>query len=228
MKMQYFDRNLIREYMEGSSALEQGIRYFKYLNPSASDALAKESAIRYAIEKCEAIWMKDSTGYISSERMAFSVFANDVKEKRHFHDKAMDNAEKKKQKAMDDAEKKKQTEENAKKERANRWKHEKARVERLKEYCQTNGLDFKSENKKAVDDLLRKNSLTTWIESISALAFIGAAIMWWFTSIGNYLLWLPIIVASAVAFFVADEKLDPKIPDDFVQQIKDGRYDITK
>ena len=217
MKMQYFDRNLIREYMEGSSALEQGIRYFKYLNPSASDALAKESAIRYAIEKCEAIWMKDSTGYISSERMAFSVFANDVKEKRHFHDSAMDAAEKKKAE-----------EERAKKEHESRWRKEKERAEHLREHCRKNGLDFKLENKKAVDALIFQNRLTIWLECILALVFIGSLILWWFTSIGSYLLWLPISSVCFIAFCIVAAKLDPEIPDDYVQQIKDGRYDITK
>ena len=204
--------------------LEQGIRYMKCLDPSVSDTAAKESAIEFAIRKCESIWMRDSTGYISSESMAFSVFSKDVSEKRYFYDSAMEAAEKKKARE----EKKKEQEENAKKESELRWGKEKKRAERLREHCQKNGLDFKSENKKAVDDLIQKNSLTTWIESISALAFIGAAIMWLFTSVGNYLLWLPVIVASAVAFFVTDAKLDPKLPDDYVQQIKDGTYDITK
>ena len=213
MKMQYFDRNLIREYMEGSPALEQGIRYMKYLDPSVSDAAAKESAIRYAIEKCEAIWMKDSTGYISSERIAFTEFSKDVREKRHFHDPAMDKAEK---------------EEEEKRKNEHRWTCEKKRAADLRMLCMKEGLDFETENKKAVDELIRKNKLTIWIETIAGLSLVGSIIMWLFTAIGNYLLWLPIIVASIVALYIADTHLDPCLPNDFVWQIKNGTYDITK
>ena len=95
MKMRCFDENLIRIYMDETSVLEQGMRYMKHLNPSISDEVAKERAIVFAIEQCESIWMRYSTGYISNERLAFSVFLKDVSEKRYFYDDAMDAADQK-------------------------------------------------------------------------------------------------------------------------------------
>lgn len=75
-----FDSEKIRMYMEtNSEVLNQGIKYFQARNPSLGRELAKESAIRYAQEKCATIWKNDSTGYIDSEYKAFERFAEKVK-----------------------------------------------------------------------------------------------------------------------------------------------------
>ena len=244
MKLQTFNRNLIREYMEYSPALEQGIRYCKHLDPTASDMVAKESAIRIAINICERKWMNDSTGYISSERVAFTEFEKDVANKRYFYEKGMKQPAKESQKkysysastmtdndddrAAKKAEEAARRKEETKKDQARRWKNEEKRVLELKMLCAEKGLDFDSENNKAVRSLKVKNSLSFWVESLSALAFFAAIILWIFTDIGNYLVWLPTIVISVVLFFVADAKIDPKLPDDYFTKIKNGKYNFYK
>ncbi|MBQ1225800.1 MAG: hypothetical protein IIU77_07285 [Clostridia bacterium] len=244
MKLQTFDRNLIREYMEYSPALDQGIRYCKYLDPTVSDMVAKESAIRLAINICEKKWYNDSTGYISSERVAFTEFEKDVANKRYFYEKGMkqpakeprtkdthyvpstiaDDDDRAAKKAEDAARRK----EEAEKEQTQRWKNEEKRVLDLKMLCAEKGLDFDLENNKAVKSLKVRNSLAFWIESLSALAFFAAIILWIFTDIGNYLVWLPTIVISVVLFFVTDAKIDPKLPDDYFTKIKKGEYNFYK
>ena len=84
MKLSTFNPNLIRQYIEGTDVLEKGIAYMKQLDPSVSDAVAKESAIRMAQEYCQRKWQNDSTGYISSEYVAYTEFAKDVQKGFYF------------------------------------------------------------------------------------------------------------------------------------------------
>ena len=41
VKVSTFNREIIRAYMESSSALEKGIAYYKHVNPTISDDQAK-------------------------------------------------------------------------------------------------------------------------------------------------------------------------------------------
>ena len=83
-KITTFDVDLIRTYMEGSEALRKGIAYCKSIQPDASDAVAKESAIRLAQDACRRKWINDSTGYIDSEYKAFLEFSKDVEKGFYF------------------------------------------------------------------------------------------------------------------------------------------------
>ena len=140
-----------------------------------------------------------------------------MRDKRYFYDKGM--------KAAADEERKK---EESEKEQKSRWANEANRVHALRKYCYDNKLDFNIENQRAIATLKRRNQLTVWLESIAALVFVGALIMWIFTTIGNWLVWLPAIVLSATIFVVTDAKIDPKLPDDFFKKIKDGTYCFDK
>lgn len=84
MPIMTFDKEKIRSYMENTETLRRGIQYMKQINPGLSDALAKESAIRYAQEKCAAIWSNDSRGYYDSEYKAFERFEEKVKNGSEF------------------------------------------------------------------------------------------------------------------------------------------------
>ena len=84
VKVSTFNQEIIRTYMESSSALEKGIAYYKHVNPTISDDQAKELAIREAQDRSYSIWANDSTGYISNERMAFSEFIEYVDKGRYF------------------------------------------------------------------------------------------------------------------------------------------------
>ena len=217
MKVQTFNRELIRRYMLTSSILEDGIQYCQYITPGASREVAKEAAIRLAEEYCEQKWYNDSTGYVRNEFVAFQEFERDVRNKRYFYDKGM--------KAVADEKRKKDESE---REQKSRWANEANRVRALRNYCYDNKLDFNIENQRAIATLKRRNQLAGWLESIAALVFIGALIMWIFTTIGNWLVWLPVLVLSATIFFVTDAKIDPKLPDDFFKKIKDGTYCFDK
>ena len=84
MKVSTFDSTLIRQYMENSSILQDGINYCKKINPGVSDATAKATAISLAQQYCHQKWQNDRTGYISNEYMAFVEFEKDVKAGRYF------------------------------------------------------------------------------------------------------------------------------------------------
>ena len=83
-KLTTFNPELIRCYMEGTDVLDKGIAYIKSVTPGTSDAVAKETAIRLAQEWCQRKWLNDTTGYISSEYVAFSELASDVRNGRYF------------------------------------------------------------------------------------------------------------------------------------------------
>ena len=79
VKLTTFDPEKIRMYMETKrDVLEKGIKWAKQINSSASDDIAKETAIRYAQQQCQAIWRNDSVGYIDSEYKAFERFCEKV------------------------------------------------------------------------------------------------------------------------------------------------------
>ena len=215
MKLQTFDRNLIRGYMETSSVLEQGIRYCQHITPESSTDVAKEAAIRMAVEYCERIWYNDSTGYISNERIAFDRFVEDVKKQRYFYAKGM--------KTPEDLQREKEKEQ----EQASRWRKENTRVRELREYCRQNHLDFETENAKAVQTLKKNNNTCLILEWTAVLVFIAAIVLWLFTSIGNALIWIPVIIASIVVFIIGD-KIDPKLPDDYFKLIKKGMYNFDR
>lgn len=84
MKVSTFDPDMIRRYMEGSSALQKGINYCKAINPGVSDEVAKATAIQLAQQYCQQKWYNDRSGYISNEYMAFSEFEKDVNAGRYF------------------------------------------------------------------------------------------------------------------------------------------------
>ena len=84
-KLTTFNPELIRSYMEGTDVLDKGIAYMKAVTPGISDAVAKEAAIRQAQEWCQRKWFNDTTGYISSEYVAYSEFASDVRNGRYFN-----------------------------------------------------------------------------------------------------------------------------------------------
>ena len=84
-KLTTFNPELIRSYMEGTTTLDKGIAYMKAVTPGISDAIAKESAIRYAQETCQRRWLNDTTGYLNSEYRVWSEFADDVDKGRHFN-----------------------------------------------------------------------------------------------------------------------------------------------
>ena len=220
MKMQTFDRSLIRVYMESnSSVLAQGIRYCQHIKPGITGQEAKETAIRLATEYCETKWYNDSSGYISNERIAFQEFAEDVQNRRYFYVKGMKDPE---------AERRKKEEERRKKEEQEMlWRKEKNRVIELKAYCEKNGLDFKTENDRVVHMLKKKDNLALWVALISAVLFFGAPIMWLFTSVGNFLLWLAVAAVGVVGFCVG-AKIDPKVPNDFFKKIEDGTYNFDQ
>lgn len=123
---------------------------------------------------------------------------------------------------------KKEEEEARQEEQARRWRKEDQRVIQLSLYCKENGLNFETENNKIIKDFKKKDRLTKLIECISGLAFIASAILWLFTNVGNLMLWLPAIIISAVLFFVADAKIDPKLPDDYFKEVENGRYNSYK
>lgn len=213
MKLQTFDKSLVRSYIESSSALDAGINFVKKSNPSASPLVARETAIRLAVDYCEKLWLRDSSGYISSEYVAFTEFEKDVRAKRFFYTKAM---------IEDENERERRERHEA--EQESRWSREKSRVTNLRLWCIENNKDFETENKKAVEILKKKNLQTIIIEWCSALGFLADIFFWVFTDIGNWKLWLPILIICITAFFVTDTKIDPKLPDDFFKKIKDGSY----
>ena len=213
MKIQTFNRQLIRQYMLTSPILEDGIQYCQYITPGASREAAKESAIRLAEEYCERKWYNDSTGYIRNEFIAFQEFESDVRNNRYFYDKGMEAA----------AEKKRRKEEEEREQKA-RWDKEASRVRALREYCYKHKLDFEIENQKALAVLKKRDNLSFWLQSIAFLAFFGSLVMWVFTSVGSWLVWLPILIVSIIVFFVTDSKISPKLPKDFFEKIKNGTY----
>ncbi len=84
MKITTFDTEKIRNYMENSSILQNGIDYCKSLNPGVSDDVAKQTAIRLAQQYCQQKWYNDRSGYIDSEYVAFIEFEKDVRAGRYF------------------------------------------------------------------------------------------------------------------------------------------------
>ena len=181
-----------------------------------------ETTRRYAALKVIAmeghtIWEYDSSGFYSS----YGKILERIEEKRKkgiLYDVS-------KLKAKEDAEKKKLEEEkNKQEEEKRRWQNEAKRVQELREYCASNQLDFDEENTKALQTMKAKSQLAGWLEFLGVIAFFGGLIMWIFTNIGNWLVWVPVIITGIVLFCVVDDKLDPKLPDDYFKKIKDGRY----
>lgn len=203
MKVQFFDKDKIRMYMESSPALKQGILYCKHLNPQVSDMEAKESAMRIAEEYCYRKWLNDSTGYISDERKAFKEFEEAVEKKHQFYIKGMLDPKKEKQKEQE------AREEAIKQQK--RCEKEKKRIQDLKKYCKTNNLDFKEENRKALKRFRKQAKLVSLIETLLVLAFCAALIMWIFTDIGGSILWIAILITCFVAFILVGD-LEPDLP----------------
>lgn len=83
VKMTAFDKEQIRSYMEQSSILQKGISYYKHVNPTVTDAQAKECAIREAQEYCQRRWLNDSSGYLNEYR-AFEEFKERVQNGSYF------------------------------------------------------------------------------------------------------------------------------------------------
>lgn len=220
MKIQTFNRGFIRQYMLTSSILEDGIRYCQFVNPSLSREVAKEMAIRLAEDYCQQKWYNDRSGYICNEFIAFQEFEKDVRNQHYFYTRGMKAEEDKKRREED----KKRSEEEAKQEQKRRWQNEASRVRDLRKYCHDNNLDFNTENQKALAILKKQSRLAGWLESVAAIAFIGALVMWIFTAIANWMVWLLVLTVSTIVFFVTDAKIDPKLPDDFFEKIKDGTY----
>ena len=87
VKLTTFDPEKIRMYMETNpDVLAKGIKWAKRINSSVSDDVAKETAIRYAQQQCQAIWRNDSIGYIDSEYKAFERFSENVAKGTEFNE----------------------------------------------------------------------------------------------------------------------------------------------
>lgn len=82
-KVSTFDKELIRSYIEQSPVMQKGISYYKHVNPSLTDAAAKECAIREAQEYCHRRWLSDSSGYLNEYR-AFEEFTERVSKGSYF------------------------------------------------------------------------------------------------------------------------------------------------
>lgn len=198
MKVQFFDKDKIRMYMEGSPALKQGILYCKHLDPTVPDIVAKESAMRIAEEYCYRKWLNDSTGYINEWR-AFQDFEKEVEKNHQFYI----DSKKENRKAKD------AREEAIKQQK--RCEKEERRIKELKNYCKTKNLDFKEENLKALKRFRKRAKLAFLLEILLFLAFCAALIMWIFTDIGNGILWIAILITCFFAFGTVAEK-EPDLP----------------
>lgn len=205
MKLQTFNRDLIRDYMEDSDILEIGIQYCQQVSPGDSELVAKETAIRMATDRCERRWYNDTSGYIDSEWKAFSELVDDVHNKRFFYAKGM--------KSSEELEKER-------KEREERWAQERKRVQALKQYCIDNGLNFEEENQKVLRKLRLRHAISTLFAFIALGTFIIA--------VYNLLVgpWLKtgIFFAACVVSIIVGMTVDPKLPDNFFEKIKDGSY----
>ena len=82
-KVSTYNKDLIRSYMEQSSIMQKGISYYKHVNPSLTDAEAKELAIREVQESCHRRWLSDSSGYLNEYR-AFEEFEERVNKGSYF------------------------------------------------------------------------------------------------------------------------------------------------
>lgn len=83
VKVTTFNKELIRSYMEQSSVMQKGIAYYKHVNPSLTDAEAKECAIHEAQETCHRRWLSDGSGYLNEQR-AFEEFKERVNKGSYF------------------------------------------------------------------------------------------------------------------------------------------------
>lgn len=173
MKLSTFDRSLIRDYMESDSALlNVGIAYVKKINPSALDAVAKETAIRMAQDAAYQKWYYDSTGYIDSEYKAFyevreKLFNNGLK-KSSYSSGTYSYTPGLGERKVSETERKRESE--------------------LRAYCEKNNLDFETENKRykremaalwneayKKEERLLIVAIALWV--ISALGFIGLLLL---------------------------------------------------
>ena len=92
VKVTMFNTELIRTYMEQSSILQKGIAYYKHIDSSLTDAMAKECAIREAQGYCQRRWQSDSSGYLNEYR-AFEEFKERVNNGSYFNITRYDNAQ---------------------------------------------------------------------------------------------------------------------------------------
>ena len=84
VKVTTFNTELIRAYMEQSSILQKGIAYYKHIDSSLTDAMAKECAIRDAQQYCQRRWKNDSSGWLDSEYKVFLEFEERVENGSYF------------------------------------------------------------------------------------------------------------------------------------------------
>lgn len=204
MKLQYFDKEVIRTLMEGSTTLEKGISYCKRTTPGCSDEVAKETAIRLAQEYCQRKWLNDSSGYISNEYIAFREFESDVRNDRYFSSQLTPE-----EKKRADAEKT-----NHEKEENN-----KKRIEALKEHCRTNNLNFDEENIKQLTALRKKDRIANLLCVFGFLGLIAAGICLF--AVG---FWTAVIVA-VIAFIIlcVGGGLNPMLPDNVYDVLKNKK-----
>lgn len=166
MKLSTFDRSLIRDYMESDSALlNVGIAYVKKINPSASDAVAKETAIRMAQDAAYQKWYYDSTGYIDSEYKAFyevreKLFNNGLKKSSYSSG------------GLSDASIAEIVQNAVHGVNEEKLKEERKRESELRAYCEKNNLDFETENKRYKREMAKLWSRACMIEFILQIVAI--------------------------------------------------------
>ena len=196
LKFSTFDRELIRAYMQGTQTLEKGIAYVQAINPGASAKDAEEKAIELAQEFCYRKWANDSTGYISSEHIAFREFQDDVDHGRKFQIPKevlkKQQAEQRKQQAAKEAEQ-------YAKERAEK---ERLRIEELKAYCAKTNSDFDTVNRMELQRFKKRDNICSFFEAIAFIAAIAAIILW-LTGVFTFVVALIAVIACIVLFCIA-------------------------
>ena len=147
--------------------LEAGIAFVKRANPSASNEGAKETAIRMVQDKANRIWLNDSTGYIDSEYKAFYEAKEDLLKRwrRNKVDPAI---------AAAIAKRKEENEER--------------RVNELRNHCEINNLDFKTENEKSLKEYKKTYERARKLDKLGiAIMIIAVVFVIGFPTIVNYL-----------------------------------------
>ena len=167
------------------------------------------TAIAVITDQAKMIWECDSSNYYDS----YSKLLDRVIEKGTFKSKTY----------RDNQEKEKEAEENAKK-----WKIEKERARRLKEYCEKHGLDFAVENKKEVAKMKSKGRIMGILFLLGFATFIVGAAVAMFTDTSYPSRWVWGGIIGGVILIGIGSAFDPGLPSDFDEKIKNGSYKLDE